>query len=250
VAGQPPTPGWHPDPGGQPDTQRWWDGEVWSHVTRPAPPGSAPARPAPAYGAGGAAAAGPSARALTTPDGVALSGLFRRLVARVLDWVLLSLLSFAAAYPFLQTVITAYRAWVDQVLAAADKGQPMPAFTLLQDVEVQSALRSYLLISVLVSGLYTIPLLKLFGGTLGKLVLGVRVRSWDDAGPLGWGQALARWLTGDLIGQVFVIFLLLDFGWPLWDPRRQALHDKLPGTVVVRAGRQQHAQLPVQAPWP
>jgi uncharacterized RDD family membrane protein YckC len=28
--------------------------------------------------------------------------------------------------------------------------------------------------------------------------------------------------------------LLVDFLWPLWDPRRQTLHDKLAGTVVLR----------------
>jgi len=30
------------------------------------------------------------------------------------------------------------------------------------------------------------------------------------------------------------LYLYLDLLWSLWDTRRQALHDKWPGTVVVR----------------
>jgi len=32
----------------------------------------------------------------------------------------------------------------------------------------------------------------------------------------------------------FGLFTLLDGLWPLWDPNRQALHDKIAGSVVVR----------------
>jgi uncharacterized RDD family membrane protein YckC len=30
------------------------------------------------------------------------------------------------------------------------------------------------------------------------------------------------------------LFTLLDCVWPLWDGQRQALHDKIAGSVVVR----------------
>jgi uncharacterized RDD family membrane protein YckC len=32
----------------------------------------------------------------------------------------------------------------------------------------------------------------------------------------------------------FGLFTLLDGLWPLWDRARQALHDKIAGSVVVR----------------
>ena len=32
-------------------------------------------------------------------------------------------------------------------------------------------------------------------------------------------------------------FTLLDGLWPLWDPNRQALHDKIVGSAVVRVSR-------------
>lgn len=36
-----PKPGWYPDPAGQPDTVRYWDGQTWSDQTQPVPQGSA-----------------------------------------------------------------------------------------------------------------------------------------------------------------------------------------------------------------
>jgi hypothetical protein len=45
------TPGWYPDPAGQPNSFRYWNGQSWSHETSPspyvAPPGSAPPPPPP-----------------------------------------------------------------------------------------------------------------------------------------------------------------------------------------------------------
>jgi hypothetical protein len=39
--GQPPPPGWYPDPDGAPGTVRWWNGEGWSDLTTRAAPGVA-----------------------------------------------------------------------------------------------------------------------------------------------------------------------------------------------------------------
>ncbi len=39
-----PAPGWYPDPGGQPDLLRFWDGNAWTPATRPA---TLPAAPSP-----------------------------------------------------------------------------------------------------------------------------------------------------------------------------------------------------------
>ena len=49
-----------------------------------------------------------------------------------------------------------------------------------------------------------------------------------------YGQAFGRTL---MIGFFFSIFFMggaLDFVWPLWDRKRQAWHDKVAGTVVIR----------------
>jgi uncharacterized RDD family membrane protein YckC len=63
------------------------------------------------------------------------------------------------------------------------------------------------------------------------------------AGRLGWGTILRRWLgqSGDalvswvpFIGSIVGSYALVDGLWPLWDDRRQALHDRLARTNVVR----------------
>ena len=76
------------------------------------------------------------------------------------------------------------------------------------------------------------------GQTFGKMVWDVRVRDAASGGPLGVAQALRR----HLIPAPFFMIPILGFGlwlidgfWPLWDGRRQALHDKLAGSVVVSA---------------
>ena len=76
------------------------------------------------------------------------------------------------------------------------------------------------------------------GQTLGKMVWNVRVRDAATGGPLGVPKAAVRYLAPTL---VFLIPILGFFLWvadgvsPLWDRRRQAVHDKLAGSMVVRA---------------
>jgi uncharacterized RDD family membrane protein YckC len=73
------------------------------------------------------------------------------------------------------------------------------------------------------------------GQTYGKRALGIRVRREDGRSPLGFGRALARHTITFVFAFFFYIPMLLDYLWPLWDDRNQALHDKVAGSVVVRA---------------
>jgi uncharacterized RDD family membrane protein YckC len=78
------------------------------------------------------------------------------------------------------------------------------------------------------------------GQTFGKRVFGIQVRdATGEGGPIGVGRAGLRFVTVGLFRIVpfFGLFTLLSGLWPLWDPRRQALHDKIAGTVVVRVSR-------------
>ena len=43
-----PVAGWYPDPAGQPDTERYWDGAAWTQATRPVGGGAPPPPPPPA----------------------------------------------------------------------------------------------------------------------------------------------------------------------------------------------------------
>jgi uncharacterized RDD family membrane protein YckC len=71
------------------------------------------------------------------------------------------------------------------------------------------------------------------GQTPGKKAMGIRVRS-EAGGPAGYGRAFGRNLVARVIG-LFPFVGLLDVLWPLWDSRKQCLHDKAGSTIVVRA---------------
>jgi uncharacterized RDD family membrane protein YckC len=70
-------------------------------------------------------------------------------------------------------------------------------------------------------------------GTPGKLLLRLRIVDADSGGE----PSLRQWCLRYLGYVLSTVPLLLGFFWVLWDPRRQAWHDKLAGTVVVHAPR-------------
>ena len=65
------------------------------------------------------------------------------------------------------------------------------------------------------------------GQTLGMMLYGIAVRDLEG-GPVKLGRAIIRSVI-----LVAASGFLVDAFWPLWDPRRQALHDKPARTVVV-----------------
>lgn len=91
------------------------------------------------------------------------------------------------------------------------------------------------------------------GATLGQRALGLRVLDVTGASGLGTGHALARWAaTGIPLGVVAAAVVEIPVAWlavaaliALWtfallvstwrSPRRRGLHDRLAGSVVVRA---------------
>ena len=80
------------------------------------------------------------------------------------------------------------------------------------------------------------------GQTPGKQMVGIRVVK-DDGEPSGWGYTFLRefvikgLLGGFLSGMTGGIYFAADHLWPLWDRDRQALHDKMIGTLVVQSRR-------------
>ena len=87
-------------------------------------------------------------------------------------------------------------------------------------------------LATLVVGLYNrVYLIATRGYSIGQGV--VKVKVVDANGSLlSQGTALIRLLAHAVMG--FVPFLpLLDLLWPLWDDRRQTLHDKAVGCYVV-----------------
>jgi uncharacterized RDD family membrane protein YckC len=72
------------------------------------------------------------------------------------------------------------------------------------------------------------------GQTPGKRAVGIRVVSGETGNAIGYGRAFGRYAITFLLG-LFVLPVILDYLWPLWDAKNQALHDKVVGSVVVRA---------------
>jgi len=69
-----------------------------------------------------------------------------------------------------------------------------------------------------------------YGQTLGKKALNLRVVTTDYE-PLSFGKAFLREVIGKFISTAI---LLIGFLWVAWDEKKQALHDKLAGTCVVK----------------
>jgi uncharacterized RDD family membrane protein YckC len=75
---------------------------------------------------------------------------------------------------------------------------------------------------------YHVVQIGLWGQTLGKVLMGIKVVA-PDGGPPGYGRAMLR-----VLGYGFS-FLLAGWGFLMiaLDPRRQALHDRIAETVVI-----------------
>jgi uncharacterized RDD family membrane protein YckC len=74
------------------------------------------------------------------------------------------------------------------------------------------------------------------GQTLGKMALSIQVRSAGTGGPIGVGRGLGRYAITIPLNLVSCgMGALLDGLWPLWDAKRQALHDKVVNSVVIDA---------------
>ena len=71
------------------------------------------------------------------------------------------------------------------------------------------------------------------GQTPGKRALGIRVASDETGQSIGYGRAFGRYAI-TVVFSLFFLPLLLDYLWPLWDSKNQALHDKVVGSVVER----------------
>jgi len=77
------------------------------------------------------------------------------------------------------------------------------------------------------------------GQTVGMMAVGVRAVRDETLGTLGYGRALARAVLEGFLRLLNLLFFLLGLIWvldmlfPLWDKKRQTLHDKVAGSVVL-----------------
>jgi uncharacterized RDD family membrane protein YckC len=176
----------------------------------------------------------------TTPDGVVLSGWWKRVLARILDTILIEIVTLPLTFAPLKRVFDILMDYFQRVMVAAEAGSstmPVQPTTELMGPILQASLT--VLVVYLV---YEVTFLTMTGATLGKKAVGISVRLRDRPGPPPLVAVLKRTAVkeaGSLVGSVPVVgtfgsfFSLLDALWPLWDVKRQAIHDKVGATNVV-----------------
>ncbi|MCW2784807.1 MAG: domain containing protein [Marmoricola sp.] len=216
--------GWYPDPSPQNTDglgQRYWDGGQWTeHLHHP----YAPAAPLQTQ-----YYVPPSSS--TTPDGQELASYGARVGALVLDGFISFPLQILVMTPLVISQWSSLHHWFDALSYASDHGTADPPVPALFRPGAGPWF-TFLLCALVAQLVYQLIFLLWKQATPGKLILGLRVRLRDQP-DLPPSAVFARVGMGLLIGLCSIV-VLLDYLWPLWDDKRQALHDKVARTNVVR----------------
>lgn len=164
----------------------------------------------------------------------------------MLDNLLLGVLVTLVGFPWISGMVTVFTDLFGQAVRDAERGiTTTPDSTALTEQLVGYVLPLTLL-GIVVGVVYETFFLMRSGATPGKKALGITVRRAERPGPLSLVDSLRRQVIQvgcALVGLVPGVGLLgtpvqwLDNLWLLWDPRRQALHDKVADTLVVRVPR-------------
>ena len=183
----------------------------------------------------------PGKRVATTPDGQPLSGWWRRVFARIIDSIIVGLIGLPlTGYFYYQYSLVIWK-YLQDTLDAAEAGTPTTSTAL--PPEAYKWMIPAVLIGMLVAFVYEYLFLTKKGATPGKMALGIAVRLRDVPGlppgsavakRYGFEMALSLLAAIPVVGTLFSFLALINYLWPLWDDKKQALHDKVAHTNVVR----------------
>lgn len=259
----PSSPGWYENPD-NPEELRYFDGILWTANTTPlrkrvhqgpvvVPPTSGPPQRPEGWGPqphqqtgppdprsampgsgqpGAAGGSGPVGQAGLAPYGL-------RVLAYILDTIVVGFLSLILGGWFLWRAIEPVYERFDTAMAAGDVNAMSSAIAEAR----LGYLAAFLGVQLLVLLAYQIFFLTRWSATPGKLAVGISVRHVDRPGPLDVDtavrragfQAVLQALTNlPLVSLLGTVFVVMDLVWPLADTRRQALHDKVAKTIVIR----------------
>ncbi|TDB75236.1 RDD family protein [Micromonospora sp. KC723] len=165
------------------------------------------------------------------PNGQPLAGFGDRLLAYLVDAVIVGGVSAVLAIP---AVLLLVAAMVPDLAATAPDGTP--AANPITDLLLPLLALEVGLFAVIfaLSYVYQVELALKTGQTVGKRVLKLKIVPFDPAAPLTRRVLAKRWLAHQG-GGLIPGFSYLDGLWQLWDkPWQQCLHDKFARTVVVK----------------
>jgi uncharacterized RDD family membrane protein YckC len=139
--------------------------------------------------------------------------------AWLIDWVLVSVVGSMALLPLHA---------VKHVSSTVASGSSKPLFNVT--ITNQGAILFALLVII-----YTTAFTgSSRGQTIGMMVVRAKAVDAVTGAPIGHARALARVLFEYLMVILLFAPWAIDMLFPLWDARRQTLHDKVTNTVVIR----------------
>jgi uncharacterized RDD family membrane protein YckC len=165
-----------------------------------------------------------------SPAGQPLAGFVDRLLAYLIDALILTAAALVVALPAVAILLLAFLPELSDE-TRADGTAPWSFILALIAVEI-----GILLLVLVAQYLYWVEYqLRQGGQTIGKRVAKVRVAPLDPAGTLTRAVLAKRYLVQSVAGAFVPFFFYLDGLWQLWDrPFQQCLHDKFAQTVVVK----------------
>lgn len=167
---------------------------------------------------------------MSGPAGVALADLPDRIIAFVIDAIILGLVGYVLS-----------------IITTSILGDN---FIVIRVANIVSSLVAGVLLLAISAGYFIYMWTKMNGSTLGQRIMKVAVRDASSGGPISQQQAINRWL---FVGAPFAIWPLAQWsiiGWVLWigvlvyeiyllvttaqSPTRQGFHDLQAKTVVAK----------------
>jgi uncharacterized RDD family membrane protein YckC len=165
----------------------------------------------------------------------ALAEWWRRLLARIIDGIVLGVLLSPLWVSALLTTFHRLGVVADQY---PDMSTPIAQAAVRHAISQMTGRFVLIgLVAALLAFGYDWLQHGLWGQTLGKRALGTKVVTANGHARIGGGAACGRAAVYAIVSNlpyVGSLFWLINVLWLTWDQRRQCLHDKAAGTVVVK----------------
>lgn len=180
-----------------------------------------------------------SGKAFATADGVRLAGWWHRFGAVMIDGILLSIVQMIILLPIYIPVVQRMQQIFAQMFADIEAGRE-PTQVVTSDIYSTSDQVIMSVATIVLMAAYNVLMLKFRGATVGKLITGLRVVPVDQGHAprgLSWSSAVLRalvWTAPSISGCLYLL-QIVDGLFPVWQSKRQSLHDLAAKTQVVRS---------------